>query len=79
MRLKIYRLELVHAIEVVLQDLIGEIMSIVIIETLHMPPQWGFIPHSAGVTMFSFHSSIVIQEHYLCHCDICYMCTIYRV
>jgi len=28
--LKIYRLELVHAIEVVLQDLIGEIMSIVI-------------------------------------------------
>ena len=32
MRLKIYRLELVHTIEVVLhdQDLIGEIMSIVI-------------------------------------------------
>lgn len=30
MRLKIYRLELVHAIGVVLQDLIGEIMSIVI-------------------------------------------------
>ena len=32
-----------------------------------MPPQWGFIQHSAGVTMFSFHSSIVNQKHYLCH------------
>lgn len=32
-----------------------------------MPPRWGFILHSAGVMMFSFHSSIVIQKHYLCH------------
>lgn len=30
MRLKIYKLELVHTIEVVLQDFIDEIMSIVI-------------------------------------------------
>ena len=45
MRLKIYRLELVHTIEVVLhdQDLIGEIMSRVIGHTTYATPV-GFYP-----------------------------------